>query len=166
MHLAPADLSLIATRLESGSYYRSLEVFDAELMLMLRNCRAYNKPGTSYYKCGPSCRAVCVGGGCRRVRCVLTTTVLVRSGPRGDSRRLCLGESGRLPTTCSKGLLGPLQAHRLAQCCLVPRQLPAPPTPAGTRMHLRNPVRRTESNHTGDVLPVLRVPPEDVNPFV
>ena len=48
-----SDLSLISQRLESGTYYKSLELLNKELTLMLDNCRAYNKPGTTYYKYAP-----------------------------------------------------------------------------------------------------------------
>lgn len=46
----PVDLSLIRERLESGTYYKSLDMFGGELRLMLDNCRKFNPPTTSYHK--------------------------------------------------------------------------------------------------------------------
>ena len=47
----PMDLSLVARRVDSGTYYRSLEMFAADLRVLFANCRTYNKADTEYYKC-------------------------------------------------------------------------------------------------------------------
>lgn len=45
------DLSLIRARLDGGSYYKSLEMFHADLRRMCGNCKLYNKEDTPYHKC-------------------------------------------------------------------------------------------------------------------
>lgn len=45
-----ADLSLIARRAASGAY-TSLEHYLADVHLMFRNCRAFNRPDTEYVAC-------------------------------------------------------------------------------------------------------------------
>ena len=49
----PIDLSLIEQRLNCGQfqYYRSKEMFMKDMKIMFDNCRTYNLPGTTYYKC-------------------------------------------------------------------------------------------------------------------
>lgn len=46
----PMDLSLIARRAASGGY-TSLEHYLADVHLMFRNCRAFNRPDTEYVAC-------------------------------------------------------------------------------------------------------------------
>lgn len=48
--LPRADLSLIARRAAGGGY-TSLEHYLADVHLMLRNCRAFNRPDTEYVAC-------------------------------------------------------------------------------------------------------------------
>ena len=47
----PVDLSLIAQRLASGTYYAQLEIFAADFKRMFDNCCLYNAPDTIYAKC-------------------------------------------------------------------------------------------------------------------
>lgn len=47
----PIDLSMVTARVESGSYYKSLDMFHADLKRIISNCRLYNKPDTPYYAC-------------------------------------------------------------------------------------------------------------------
>lgn len=46
----PIDISLIERRLNSRSYYISLEIFQADWTRMFDNCRFYNAENTIYYK--------------------------------------------------------------------------------------------------------------------
>lgn len=46
----PIDLTVIGKRLASGSYYKTMEIFLADLKLMLTNCKTYNAETTIYYK--------------------------------------------------------------------------------------------------------------------
>ncbi|CAG9462932.1 unnamed protein product [Pedinophyceae sp. YPF-701] len=45
----PIDLRLVKERLDAG-YYRTLDMFLADMKLMFNNCRFYNAPETIYYK--------------------------------------------------------------------------------------------------------------------
>jgi hypothetical protein len=47
----PVDLSLIAARLASGTYYATLDMFIADLTKMVANCKYYNAPATPWYTC-------------------------------------------------------------------------------------------------------------------
>ncbi|CAM9827991.1 unnamed protein product [Phaeothamnion confervicola] len=46
-----ADLSQIKLRAEQLNYYTSHDMLKADLLLMVNNCKRYNKPETDYYKC-------------------------------------------------------------------------------------------------------------------
>ena len=47
----PMELSLVMARLEQG-YYRSLEGAEADLRLIMENCKEFNKAGSEIYKAG------------------------------------------------------------------------------------------------------------------
>ena len=46
----PVDLSLIRRRLESRSYYQTLDMFVADVNRMCANARIYNAADTVYFK--------------------------------------------------------------------------------------------------------------------
>jgi histone acetyltransferase len=46
----PIDLSLIRKRLDSGTYYLTLNIFVADVNRMCANARVYNAAETVYYK--------------------------------------------------------------------------------------------------------------------
>lgn len=47
----PVDLQMIEKRLASKNYYVTVAIFVADLKRMVDNCKDYNDPHTSYYKC-------------------------------------------------------------------------------------------------------------------
>ncbi|KAL6052194.1 histone acetyltransferase [Balamuthia mandrillaris] len=47
----PIDLSTIESRLDSGQYYITKEIFLADIKRMCDNCRTYNSKETVYYQC-------------------------------------------------------------------------------------------------------------------
>lgn len=53
-----ADLSLIRDRLQSQSYYMTLEIFLADLRRMIVNCKTFNDDTTTYYQCAEAMKTV------------------------------------------------------------------------------------------------------------
>jgi len=47
----PIDLTTIESRLSTGSYYLSKEMFTADMVRMCNNCRIYNEKGSVWYNC-------------------------------------------------------------------------------------------------------------------
>lgn len=47
----PVSLALIQQRLATQQYYLTLEMFAADIRIMLSNARKYNAQDTEYYKC-------------------------------------------------------------------------------------------------------------------
>lgn len=46
------DLSTMQKRLNSRTYYKDLQMFTKDFMLIINNCKTYNNKSTSYYKYG------------------------------------------------------------------------------------------------------------------
>jgi len=47
----PIDLQTMEQRLAAGEYYKTREIFFADVKRMLRNCKKYNSETTIFYKC-------------------------------------------------------------------------------------------------------------------
>eukprot|EP00698_Gefionella_okellyi_P021642 TRINITY_DN7059_c0_g1_i1.p1 TRINITY_DN7059_c0_g1~~TRINITY_DN7059_c0_g1_i1.p1 ORF type:complete len:901 (+),score=156.67 TRINITY_DN7059_c0_g1_i1:24-2705(+) len=56
----PIDLQMIERRLQGGVYYKTLEIFLADLKRMLNNCKTYNADHTYYYKAADTLNAAIV----------------------------------------------------------------------------------------------------------
>jgi len=46
----PMDMATIEQRIQTGTFYRSLEMLVADFKTIFKNCRYYNAPETVYYK--------------------------------------------------------------------------------------------------------------------
>lgn len=53
----PVDLSLVEKRLQSGTFYMTLDIFLADLRRMISNCHIYNGADTVYFKQGSKLEA-------------------------------------------------------------------------------------------------------------